>query len=112
MFTVKDQEVSEEKIFNALDIERYSSIEKAKRIAALVLRFVTNITSARKKECKSYKGRLTLEKLREAEKELIKGLQKQIPRDKKWTEMTRDLGLEESDGVNSMHWKNEKLRIV
>ena len=40
MLIVKDQEVSEENILNVLDIECYSSVEKARRHAALMLQFV------------------------------------------------------------------------
>ena len=53
------------------------------------------------------------ERAENAEKESIKGAQRQIPIDKKWKEMTKDLGLEEVDGIFRCtgRMKNSELEL-
>lgn len=99
--TVLDSSIENESVRNILtviELTRYSTIEKARRIKAYVLRFVANLKTKRDKKDKT-SGRLSVQELKDAEAELIKGAQKEIARDKKFKDMERDLGVEIEEGI-------------
>ncbi len=82
-----------------VDVTRYSSVRKAIRVIAYILRFQTNVKAGLEKRART-KGRLTVAELKEAENILIKEAQEEMKRDKGYKKVARELGVkEDTDGL-------------
>ena len=91
MLLNNDQDKAKGSILDIMDVSRYGSIDKTRRVTAFVLRFVANLKTIIKKRKKEYNGRLSINKLKEAEEELIKGAQEEKMKGPKWKEIENNL---------------------
>ena len=82
-----------------IEVGRYSTVGKAIRIVAYVMRFITNAKAVISNQA-GIKGRLTVSELKEAERVLIKEAQRNFKRDQNFRKIEKELQVkEDKDGV-------------
>ena len=92
----REEEKQQPNLLKVIDLRRFSSIEKVRRVTGYMLRFVSNCRSKNRDE-RITDRRLSVQELKYAEKLLVKEAQKSIPRDRKFKQLENTLGLETND---------------